>query len=147
MGEEEGFFEGVEAVALGFKMGGQFWGRDFAVLFEASERLFGALEAGEADVEGVEAVGFGWGGEGGADVVLGVAGGGSMGEVGAGGGQIVAELLAELGEVGIVERETGVVFDDAESFGGAVGGGVEDSGGGGVGHFLLAVGFLWVPAC
>jgi hypothetical protein len=42
-------------------------------------------------------------------------------------GQIVAQLLAEIRQMRIIERKPEIVFDDAQPFTGPVGGGIEDA--------------------
>ena len=42
-------------------------------------------------------------------------------------GQIVAQLLAQLGQMPVVQHEADVVFDDSQSFAGTIGCGIQDA--------------------
>ncbi len=59
----------------------------------------------------------------------------------------MAKLLQQLRKMRIIKHKANIVFDDTQAFGGAVGRGVEDAGGGGVGHFwfgfVLAGGWVF----
>jgi hypothetical protein len=109
--------------------GGELGGDAFAKFLEGAAGFLDAFEVGPDDLEEGVPVEFVAGVEGGADVGEGLAAGeeGGGGEELEGLGEAVPAGLELLGEMSVVENEAEVVFDDAEAFTGAIGGGIEDA--------------------